>query len=397
MARSRQKRSKTVDLVEPSSGDDAVGGRRFDSVGITLRAERERRGWDLGDVAHQLKIRRVHLEAIEEDRFDLVPAGTYAVNFVRTYSEALGLDAVEMVRRYREALTGSERRLELHFPQPLPESKLPGGIILLVSIAIAALAYGAWLVLNQGVRDTLARVDPVPQQLQQAAVAPPPPAPSPSPTPSLDARAATETASAPAVAESTPPAAPPSAAPVTSPPPALAAAPSPPPTPVQPVPAAPPVSAPPVSPAGAGATLPGGPPVAPQLAPVAPAPPPPQPQVTETPQGTRIFGEGGPPARIVIVAQADSWVQVREASGATIFMRILKAGDVYNVPNRPGLLLTTGSAGSIEVKVDGKVAPSLGNKGFVRRDVPLDADRLLAGSTGEAVRPPQAAPARPGG
>jgi len=393
MARSRQKRSKSISLVEPPvDGGDDVGIRRFDSVGATLRAERERRGWDIGDVAQQLKIRRVHLEAIESDRFDLVPSGTYAVNFVRAYSETLGLDPIEMVRRYREVLAGGERRLELHFPQPLPESKLPGAIILLVSFAIAALGYGAWLVLNQGMRETLARVDPVPQQLQQSAVAPPPQAPT---------TASANQASEPRPSASEAPTPPPAVASVSAPSAVSNSVASP--APVATAAAVPSVPPPAAAPIAAGVTasatvIPTSPPVPAQLAPIAPSPSPaPAPQVTETAQGTRIFGEAASATRIVIVAQADSWVQVREANGATIFMRILKAGDVYNVPNRAGLLLTTGSAGSIELRVDGKVAPSLGNKGFVRRDVPLEPERLLAGSGGDGVRPPQAAPGRSGG
>ena len=89
-------------------------------------------------------------------------------------------------------------------------------------------------------------------------------------------------------------------------------------------------------------------------------------------------------------------MQIRDTSGGVVFMRILKAGDAYHVPNRGGLLLTTGSAGSIDIKVDGKPAPSLGRAGFVRRDVPLEPERLMSGGAGaaEPVRPPQPAPSR---
>ncbi len=369
MARSRQKRSKLVtamDVMDHRAGSSQA--RRFESVGVTLRAERERRGWDLASVAQHLKIRRVHLEAIEQNRFDLVPSGTYAVNFVRAYSEALGLDATEMVRRFREDLSGNEQRLELNFPQPLPESRLPGGVIILVSIAVAALAYGAWTAFIQGGREMLARVDPVPQQLQAAVPALPPPA-APPPIAAATPVPAEPPPSAPAIPSTVAPAAAASIAPPPAPPASEA------PAPPQNVAAAP---APPV--------------LAPQVA----APPPinAPAMVTETASGTRIFGDTTAGSRVVITAQADSWVQVRESSGAVLFMRILKSGDAYHVPNRQGLLLTTGSAGSIEIKVDGKVAPALGKIGFVRRDVPLEPERLSAGTTGtDPIRPPGAAPA----
>ena len=53
-----------------------------------------------------LRIRRVYLEALEEGRLRDLPAPAYAVGFVRTYARALGLDADEMVRRFREAPSG---------------------------------------------------------------------------------------------------------------------------------------------------------------------------------------------------------------------------------------------------------------------------------------------------
>jgi cytoskeleton protein RodZ len=93
----------------------------------------------------------------------------------------------------------------------------------------------------------------------------------------------------------------------------------------------------------------------------------------------RAFGETSG-ARIVIRATADSWVQVRDGSGGVIFTRVMRTGDSYNVPNRSGLSLYTGSAGALEFTVDGKTAPSVGQPGTVRRDITLDPDRLLAGT-----------------
>jgi cytoskeleton protein RodZ len=372
MARSRQKRSKPAPSLEPmADGGDGSGTSRMGSVGATLRAERLRLGWELADVANHLKIRRVHLDAIEADRFDEIPSGTYAVNFVRSYSEALGLDAVEMVRRFREELAGgADRRLELHFPQPLPESRLPGGVIILVSVAIAALGYLAWTSFSQDGRETLARVDPVPQQMQ--ALAPPPPA-APAPAPVAPANAApSPAANAPAApgAESSTLA--------TAQPVAPAAVPPAPP---------PPAPAPAPAPAAQGTVAALQPPSPAVIAPPEAPAQPPATAVIENPNGTRVYGEPGVATRVVITAQADSWIQVRDAAGGVVFMRILKAGDAYHVPNRAGLLLTTGSAGSIDIKVDGKPTPSLGRIGFVRRDVPLEPERLTSGVANEAPRP----------
>ena len=93
----------------------------------------------------------------------------------------------------------------------------------------------------------------------------------------------------------------------------------------------------------------------------------------------RVFGAGNEDARIVLVAGAESWVQVRATSGELLLTRVLRPGDRYLVPDRPGLVMMTGNLGALQVFVDGEVAPGLGPLGVIGRDIPLDADRLLAG------------------
>ena len=63
-----------------------------------------------------------------------------------------------------------------------------------------------------------------------------------------------------------------------------------------------------------------------------------------------------------------------------LLTRILHAGDSYQVPDRPGLVMVTGNAGGLEVKVDDAVAPALGPLGVVMRNIALDPDRLLSGT-----------------
>jgi cytoskeleton protein RodZ len=82
-------------------------------------------------------------------------------------------------------------------------------------------------------------------------------------------------------------------------------------------------------------------------------------------------------SRVVLRARADSWIQVRERTGGTVlFNRVLRPGETYRVPMRPGLLLTTGNAGGLEVVLDGDALPTLGQQGVVRRDLPLEPDAL---------------------
>lgn len=74
---------------------------------------------------------------------------------------------------------------------------------------------------------------------------------------------------------------------------------------------------------------------------------------------------------IQIRTTADAWVQVHDAKGAVVFGRLMRAGESWTVPDRPGLLLTTGNAGGTELVIGGVASAPLGATGVVRHDVPL--------------------------
>ena len=81
---------------------------------------------------------------------------------------------------------------------------------------------------------------------------------------------------------------------------------------------------------------------------------------------------------IQIRTTADAWVQVSDAKGAIVFGRLMHAGESWTVPDRPGLLLTTGNAGGTELVIGGIVSAPLGPTGVVRHDVPLKAGGIKA-------------------
>ena len=389
MAR-RKPRIDSVAEVEPTltdatAGDDgAVRG-----VGATLREARERRGWSIADVAQQLRIRAPVLEAMEAGRFEKLPNGAYALGFVRSYADFLGLDRDEIARRVKAEAQALSARPELVFPKPISEGRMPSGVVLIVSLALAVGGYGLWYYHSAKVQIEPPRVEAVPQRLAAQAEAP-----KASPR---DAEAATVAPASPAPAASAPGAAPTAAAkpdaPAAPAPTTTAAAPAPtaepaasPTAAASPSAAAPAVSAPSTEPAPQVAALPANP--APSPAASTPA------AETKPAASPKQFGEADGSARVIMKATADSWVQVRDRAGTILFSRILRPGDTYAVPNRPGLILYTGSAGALDIMVDGKKAPSIGRVGFTERNVTLDPERLLAGTaTAEPAKP--RAPAKP--
>lgn len=377
----------------------ADSGLQKGSVGALLHATRLRLGVDLVAVAEALHIRAAYLEAIEAGDYEALPGGTYAVGFIRSYADQLGLDGKEMVRRFKLE-TGTQPQLSpqpVNFPKPVTTLGMPIGAIVTGVVVAVGLAFAAWYLLSGNDSTTLlpklpAALNetinaPVPRDVAPPAVVSPEPVkvepvkveaekPMESPKPEA-AKPIPAPAPAPApVAPPKPEAVKPAPVPVAVPKPAEAPkpvteAPKPvvePPKPVaeppKPAVEAPkPVAAPPASPPRPNVEESADtPPVGPET-------------VART---ARVYGEDNAGARVELVATADAWVQVTE-NGSLVLTRLLHAGDRFRVPNRPGLTLMTGNAGGIEVRVDGgKVAP-LGNSGQVVRDVLLDPERLRSG------------------
>ena|SRR5216683_58428 len=76
------------------------------SFGENLRRERELRGIDLREMADATKISIRFLQAIEQDRVDILPGGIFPRAFVRQYAKYLGLDADRLVAEFVYAHAG---------------------------------------------------------------------------------------------------------------------------------------------------------------------------------------------------------------------------------------------------------------------------------------------------
>jgi cytoskeleton protein RodZ len=90
------------------------------------------------------------------------------------------------------------------------------------------------------------------------------------------------------------------------------------------------------------------------------------------------------------------WIQVRERAGGPILAdRVLKAGESWEVPaGRQGLVFTTGNAAATELVLGDEPPVGLGSGTPVRRNVPLDIERLRAASAAAtAAQGTAAAPA----
>ena len=120
-------------------------------IGSSLREARQRQNLDFPELEERTKIRPKYLRALEDERFDILPAPTYVRGFLRSYAEALGLDGQPFVDEYNSRFTVGEDDAPLlarRAPQPRRdrgprESRLAAVALLAIAIA-TALVIAAW-------------------------------------------------------------------------------------------------------------------------------------------------------------------------------------------------------------------------------------------------------------
>ena len=257
-------------------------------VGEILRRTRVHYGQTLEQVEVVLRIRASQLEALEQGDVSKLPGRVYAIGFVRSYSEYLGLDGDKMVHLFKEQSVGKQKKPDLSFPVPASESKVPNLAIIGGSVfgVIVLIGFVAFLMFPKAGKN---EVPSVPEGLTKS-----------------------QLNEAPALVE---------------------------------------------TPAATTATTA-----------AADAPAPEGASVEEAPAENS--------NRVIIEVTDASWVEIRNAQGAAILRQVLKPGDIYLVPNEDGLVMSTGNAGGLKIKVDGKEIPKLGDTGQIKRKIALSPDML---------------------
>jgi cytoskeleton protein RodZ len=323
--------NRRIHLREISGDVDAP----LETVGQDLRAARLRRGDDLATVSRALKIRKDHLEALEEDRLEALPGRTYAIGFVRSYADYLGLDAVQSVERFKAEIAGrSDHVTPVQVIEEDEHRRLPQGWIIIAVVVIAALAYGAY------------RLAVSADQMLAQPVTPPPP------------QVAVAKPVVVAKVEKKPaPASPGTIAANGTPAPAVSLAPA----GEQPNANPTAVSPPPASTSG---LMPSG------------EAPPAQQQTAALPPG-EVYGGQNKNSRVTLRVHSATKILVTDQSGRIFINRTLKPGDTYQVPNLVGLSLMTPDGGAVEIDLDGSAMGFAGRNQEVKESVPLDPQAIV--------------------
>jgi cytoskeleton protein RodZ len=298
------------------------------SAGTLLREAREAAGLHVATLAATLKVPVRKLEALEEDRYDLLGDAVFVRGLASSICRTLKIDPQPVLTRLPQ--TASPRLVQegegINAPFRAPGDGPTPGLLDQVSrpvvLTVLALLLGALVLIFL----------PMAQRGREAA----------------------------SVAGKGEPGMPPpgAAAPVESAPPPLEVPSEPASAPVAAAPAAPAPAASAVAPAPAQAPAPAAAP-APATTTAAAAP---QPQPAAS---------GPIDARGIVLfrTRGQSWVQVTDATGATVFRKLMEAGESAGASGTLPLSVTVGNVEATEVQVRGKPYPLASRDNVARFEV----------------------------
>jgi len=143
-----------------TDGTDAGSG-----VGEELAAARAALGLSVADIARQLKFAGRHITAMEQERFEALPSGTFARGMVRSYARLLKLDAEPLVARMAARVAvpdNAEAVASIRRPIPITDSSRRLNLIY-AALSVAILCASAAVLIEwQRERSAAARLTFVP-------------------------------------------------------------------------------------------------------------------------------------------------------------------------------------------------------------------------------------------
>jgi len=116
-------------------------------IGGSLREARLKRNLTPADVQKAIRIRDRYLQALEEERWELLPGDAYTKGFLRTYADYLGLDGNLYVEEYNSRFARPDE--PAFVPERFERSGRGFGIgflrpLVAVGIIVAIVAVAAW-------------------------------------------------------------------------------------------------------------------------------------------------------------------------------------------------------------------------------------------------------------
>lgn len=120
-----------------------------DKVGSLMHEARLKKGLKIADASKDLCIRSAYLEAIEAGNYDEIPEPPYGIGFIRSYADYLGLNAARMVQLFKEETDAASKNSDYYVMEPQTEANAPNKKSLMISLLAIIVVYVCWYVYNQ--------------------------------------------------------------------------------------------------------------------------------------------------------------------------------------------------------------------------------------------------------
>lgn len=138
-------------VVENGVGEDSPSEEefRFQTIGEQLKAERERQGISLADMASKTRVPMRHLDSIEKSEFSALPGTTYTLGFARSFARALNMDAAKVSSELRAELAqGGHQGYQAPTQnyEPADPSRVPSRALAWTAAAIGVLMVAAYFI-----------------------------------------------------------------------------------------------------------------------------------------------------------------------------------------------------------------------------------------------------------
>jgi len=291
-------------LVDPLGDRVGPSPTDFEKIGAYLKAVREHRGLSLNALAETTRISKTYLQAIEDADISALPSRPFAIGYVRSYAQALGIDGEAAAARFKKETPDFAEPLR----NPVGVKHEPNRRNPLI-FALIALAVSGVVLWNVAQRSLVAN-DPAPPlvTLSGAEAAEPKLPQGPITLGAATAPPADQTTPTPYVT------------------PGLEAA---------------------AAPGSAGSKVDAAPAVSAYAAPA-----------VFTPKGA-IYGVSPDTPSVVLQANKAASLIVRGAGGTVYFARQLAAGEAYRAPLGAGLTIDAADPGAFQVYVGGQAQGAL--------------------------------------
>jgi cytoskeleton protein RodZ len=138
-------------------------------IGSSLRDARTRRGLELSQVERDTRIRPRYLQALEDERFDLLPGEAYAKGFLRTYADFLGLEGERFVDEYNSRFPVSEEPPNVKLARVKPRRSLLDARYVALPFAVLVGLIAWQLTRSSGGQHHVAHAPPPPTTMPAAA------------------------------------------------------------------------------------------------------------------------------------------------------------------------------------------------------------------------------------